>query len=186
MIQGLPPVAGTTPVRVATTAPPAAAAAPQVQVKSAPQGGTVLTAPPVAHPTTGAMKGAVQTMIGWVKRWFLKEAPAMDDPIGGSRTVTVRSGDSLSKIAQLELGNGNRWREIYELNQDQIANPNVIFPGQVLKLPGGGHAAPTPSPAPSARVTVQSGDTLFKIAQRTLGDGSRWRARRSCGSRGRL
>lgn len=52
------------------------------------------------------------------------------------RTVTVKAGDSLSRIAQQELGNGNRWREIYDLNKDVIgANPNIIRSGQQLKLP---------------------------------------------------
>ncbi|MBM3268108.1 MAG: C39 family peptidase [Candidatus Sericytochromatia bacterium] len=50
--------------------------------------------------------------------------------------VTVRPGDSLWRIAQNALGDGSRWREIYELNKDQIANPNLIHPGQQLRLPG--------------------------------------------------
>jgi LysM repeat protein len=101
------------------------------------------------------------------------------DPTGGgSRTVTVRGGDSLSAIAQRELGDGSRWREIFDANRDQLANPNVIHPGQVLKLPGGAPAAPAPAPAPApaapARYTVTGGDTLYKIAQKTLGNGDRW------------
>ena len=52
-------------------------------------------------------------------------------------TYTVKSGDSLWKIAQKALGNGARWREIYELNKNVIgANPNRIYPGQVYNLPG--------------------------------------------------
>ncbi len=48
----------------------------------------------------------------------------------------VKSGDSLWKIAQQSLGDGSRWREIYDLNKDQIKNPDLIHPGQVFKLPG--------------------------------------------------
>jgi len=59
------------------------------------------------------------------------EAPAE----GGPRTYTVVEGDSLSKIAQKELGDGNRWPEIFDLNKDQIADPDLIYPDQVLKLP---------------------------------------------------
>ena len=48
----------------------------------------------------------------------------------------MKSGDSLWKIAQNTLGDGNRWREIYELNKDTVgSNPNLIYPGQVYNLP---------------------------------------------------
>jgi nucleoid-associated protein YgaU len=54
----------------------------------------------------------------------------------GADTYTVRSGDSLSKIAKKLLGNANRWPELYELNRDTIGdNPNVIYAGQILVLP---------------------------------------------------
>lgn len=63
-------------------------------------------------------------------------------------TYTVQPGDSLSAIAGRTLGNMERWREIYDLNRDQIANPDLIVAGQVLKLPGGANAtAPAPAPA---------------------------------------
>ncbi|MGE5707324.1 MAG: LysM peptidoglycan-binding domain-containing protein [Bacteroidota bacterium] len=56
--------------------------------------------------------------------------------VQGGVTYIVQKGDSLSKIAQNQLGDANRWREIYELNKDLIgADPNRIFPGQVLRLP---------------------------------------------------
>lgn len=48
---------------------------------------------------------------------------------------TIKSGDSLFMIAKRILGDGNRWREIYEKNKAVIgANPNLIYPGQVLQL----------------------------------------------------
>jgi len=52
-----------------------------------------------------------------------------------AKTYTVKSGDSLWKIAQLTLGKGSRYMEIYNLNKDKIKNPSVIYPGQVLMLP---------------------------------------------------
>ncbi len=53
-----------------------------------------------------------------------------------SKTYTVDSGDNLSAIAKQELGDANRWREIYELNKDVIGdNPDLIQPGMELKLP---------------------------------------------------
>ena len=53
-----------------------------------------------------------------------------------TRTYTVVSGDSLSKIAKKIYGNANRWKEIFEANKDTIKNPDLIHPGQVLKIPG--------------------------------------------------
>lgn len=50
-------------------------------------------------------------------------------------TYTVVKGDSLWNIAKKYLGNGARWTEIYELNKNQISNPNLIYPGQVLIMP---------------------------------------------------
>ncbi len=58
-----------------------------------------------------------------------------DHPESPPRLYTVRRGDTLSKIAERELGNANRWREIFELNRDVIEDPDEIFPGQVLVLP---------------------------------------------------
>lgn len=52
-----------------------------------------------------------------------------------TRAYTVVRGDSLWRIAQRQLGSGTRWREIYTLNQEQIKNPNLIYPGQILQLP---------------------------------------------------
>lgn len=53
----------------------------------------------------------------------------------GARTYTVAAGDSLSKIAKKLLGNANRWPEIHRVNKDVIKNPDLIHPGQVLKIP---------------------------------------------------
>lgn len=53
----------------------------------------------------------------------------------GERSYTVRKGDSLSKIAQREYGDAQQWRRIYESNRDIIDNPDLIYPGQVLRLP---------------------------------------------------
>jgi nucleoid-associated protein YgaU len=52
-----------------------------------------------------------------------------------ARTYTVKAGDSLSKIAQREYGEASQWKKIYEANRDTIKNPDLIHPGQTLKLP---------------------------------------------------
>ena len=46
----------------------------------------------------------------------------------------VRSGDSLSKIAS---HHGTTWKEIWDVNRDQISDPNKIYPGQKLRIPRG-------------------------------------------------
>lgn len=56
-------------------------------------------------------------------------------PASSTRTYTVVSGDSLSKIAKREYGDAQKWRAIFEANRDQISNPDLIHPGQVLKIP---------------------------------------------------
>ena len=52
-----------------------------------------------------------------------------------ARTYTVVSGDSLSKIAKREYGDANQWRRIFEANRDTIRDPDLIHPGQILKIP---------------------------------------------------
>ena len=52
-----------------------------------------------------------------------------------ARTYTIVKGDTLSKIAKSMYGDANKWRKIYEANTDILKNPDVIRPGQVLKIP---------------------------------------------------
>ena len=65
-------------------------------------------------------------------------AELVDQVTGGEAgaSYTVQRGDSLSRIAKRELGSYNLWNVIYEANRDQLSNPNVIRPGQVLTIPG--------------------------------------------------
>jgi nucleoid-associated protein YgaU len=46
----------------------------------------------------------------------------------------VRPGDSLFAIAQRMYGDGRLWPALFVANADQIGNPNLIFPGQVLRV----------------------------------------------------
>ena len=61
-------------------------------------------------------------------------SPSASQP-AASRTYTVVAGDSLSKIAKREYGDAQQWRKIYDANRDQISNPDLIHPGQVLNIP---------------------------------------------------
>jgi uncharacterized protein YidB (DUF937 family) len=54
---------------------------------------------------------------------------------GQLETYTVVAGDSLSRIAQRRYGAASKWRVIFEANRDQIKDPDLIHPGQVLTIP---------------------------------------------------
>ncbi|MGN6404046.1 transglycosylase family protein [Sinomonas sp.] len=54
-------------------------------------------------------------------------------PVTG-QTYTIKSGDTLSAIAQ-QLGIKGGWQLLADANASTISNPNLIFPGQVLQIP---------------------------------------------------
>jgi nucleoid-associated protein YgaU len=66
-------------------------------------------------------------------------APAQTQAAGagasGGRTYTVKSGDTLSKIAKDFYGNANQYNKIFEANRDKLQNPDKIQVGQELVIP---------------------------------------------------
>lgn len=48
---------------------------------------------------------------------------------------TVESGDTLSKIALEHYGDANRYMKIFEANRPMLKDPDLIYPGQVLRIP---------------------------------------------------
>jgi nucleoid-associated protein YgaU len=56
-------------------------------------------------------------------------------PVAAVPRYVVAKGDSLSKIAQRAYGDGSKWRKIYEANKDVIKDPDLIYPGQSLRIP---------------------------------------------------
>ena len=52
-------------------------------------------------------------------------------------SYVVKHGNSLWWIARRTLGQGVRYTAIYQANRDLIRDPNLIYPGQVFKLPKG-------------------------------------------------
>ena len=56
-------------------------------------------------------------------------------PVTSGRTYVVVSGDSLSKIAKREYGDAQKWPKIYEANRNIIKDPDLIYPGQELRIP---------------------------------------------------
>lgn len=60
---------------------------------------------------------------------------ALLDPYHGFTQATVVSGDTLAKIAQHWYGDPAQFPRIFEANRNQLSNPNLIFPGQALRIP---------------------------------------------------
>ena len=56
-------------------------------------------------------------------------------PVEASRWYTVRSGDTLSRIAKEHYGNANAFMRIFEANRPMLSHPDRIYPGQVLRIP---------------------------------------------------
>lgn len=75
------------------------------------------------------------------------KTPTEGKSVGANRVHVVVQGDWLSKIALHEYGKADRWHAIYAANKRVIgSDPNLIFPGQRLKLPGTPVAKPVQKP----------------------------------------
>ncbi len=57
------------------------------------------------------------------------------DTGGAQQTYTVEKGDNLSSISKRFYGKSKYWKQIFEANRDTIENPDLIYPGQTIKLP---------------------------------------------------
>ena len=66
-----------------------------------------------------------------------KEETSQSSPKSDSsnRTYTVKKGDTLWKIAKMFYGNGSLYQKIYDANTKKVANPNLIYIGQVFVIP---------------------------------------------------
>jgi nucleoid-associated protein YgaU len=90
--------------------------------------------------------------------------------------ITVTNGDSAWSLAEQHLGDGMRWRELWEANRSVMQpdgrtwfDPQVIRPGWQLRLPTGGSV-----PSTNGHHVVERGDTLSEIAAEELGDPHRY------------
>ncbi|NNE42754.1 MAG: LysM peptidoglycan-binding domain-containing protein [Gemmatimonadetes bacterium] len=94
-------------------------------------------------------------------------------------TYTVLPNDWLRKIsAKTQIYNDeHQWRKLYNSNRDKITDPNLIFPGQVLKVPRADDGMAMGSTGSMENVvyasgstwTVQGGETLRTIAEAVYG-----------------
>ena len=83
---------------------------------------------------------AIKTIPDW-RNEVVADIKVTGGGVGGgaaaaaAKSYTVKSGDTLSKIAKEYLGDSNAYMKIFEANRDQLKNPDLIKPGQVLKIP---------------------------------------------------
>lgn len=56
-------------------------------------------------------------------------------PAPESKMYTVKSGDTLSKVAKEFYGNANEYNKIFEANKPMLSHPDKIYVGQVLRIP---------------------------------------------------
>src|SRR6266850_2324997 len=63
------------------------------------------------------------------------QASAPTPKSSGSQQYTVKSGDTLSKLAGQFYNSGDKWEKIYEANKDVLKNPNYIYIGMKLMIP---------------------------------------------------
>lgn len=70
-----------------------------------------------------------------LREYLASSSEVFMQPIPGRKTYTVRQGDTLSKIAAAQLGGTERWKDLWDLNKDRVANPNLIYPKLVLLMP---------------------------------------------------
>ncbi len=64
-----------------------------------------------------------------------KTVPA-SSPKGGSQEYTIQAGDTFSRLAQRHYGDALKWNRIYEANKQSVKNPNYIYIGQKIVIPG--------------------------------------------------
>lgn len=67
---------------------------------------------------------------------FQRAAPEDAKDLAPGSFVVVQPGNSLWRLAERTYGKGLRFHMIYEANQDLIRNPDLIYPGQIFRLPG--------------------------------------------------
>ena len=93
--------------------------------------------------TSEAEKNAIWDAIKTIPDWRnevvadikVVPKPGVSAPVSSMKTYTVKKGDTLSAIAKEYLGDANAYMQIFNANKDQLSDPDMIKPGQVLKIP---------------------------------------------------
>jgi nucleoid-associated protein YgaU len=146
-----------------------------------PTAGAALAA--TAHPASAATLRASTVATSSAVAGYTVSASSTQAPSTQHPTYTVLNtspAQSLWSIAQDQLGAGERWHEIADLNQGRTMADGLVFhsdqpiqPGWVLLMPGTA-AAGTASPGDAGTITVHHGDTLSSLAQEHLGSADKY------------
>lgn len=163
-----------------------------------PAAGTAMAAEPGGAPNIAAVRPA--TVATASAHAGTLDTSAHTRSTTDTRSYTVADRDTLWSIAEHQLGDGARWRDVAALNDGRIMRGGVVFsakepiqPGWVLLLPHqpgtsdhpasiqSDHAGTSPHTAPTQRHDtpetthlVKPGDTLSGIAQEDYGDANLW------------
>ena len=82
-----------------------------------------------------ATAGNVDGITNVEDKLTLKEPLKIEIPDIQKTMYTVKSGDTLSKIAKEVYGDANKYPKIFEANKPMLKDPDKIYPGQVLYIP---------------------------------------------------
>ena len=82
---------------------------------------------------------AIKTIPTWPTEIIADIQAVGGPPQAAEKTYTVKAGDTLSKIAQQQLGDAKAYMAIFDANRDLLNDPDKIQPGQVLKIPQSAH-----------------------------------------------
>jgi nucleoid-associated protein YgaU len=141
--------APTTPAPSAPAPTAAPAKQPSAQIAAAPPAAPAPSAPPPAAPSApaasaappAAPSAATPQPPGAASSSDTRPALAAAEPspsvvvVPKIDTTVVSRGDSLWRISRETYGRGARYSVIYQANQTQIRDPDLIYPGQIFVLP---------------------------------------------------
>jgi LysM repeat protein len=122
-----------TPSQVEKVAEKAGKAAPAMAISAG-----VLMAAPHGHDATAAKHTTVAENVVTTTSQHAATAhldSAVRPAQQGKSDYTVKSGDTLSTIASQAYGKAGDWQWLYHENGSALHDPNLIYPGQVLKVP---------------------------------------------------
>jgi soluble lytic murein transglycosylase-like protein len=107
------------------------------------------------------------------------KAVAVSDSTSSSSSYTVVSGDTLSGIAQRTLGDGDKYPELFKLNENKtetdgraFTDPNLIYPGWTIALPSGTSSTDSSSSDSSSSSSSSSSNASGSSASGSSASGS--------------
>jgi nucleoid-associated protein YgaU len=83
----------------------------------------------------GNIQGVESVNVDGVKVSGGAQSPAAVENYEATEYYVIKSGDTLSKIAGQYYGDAGKYQLIFEANREVIKNPDLIFPGQKIRIP---------------------------------------------------